>query len=29
VYIKDDPLLALLSGDERYGAMLRKMNLPE
>ena len=29
VNIKDDPLLASLSGDARYKALLRKMNLPE
>jgi hypothetical protein len=28
-FIKGDPLLRNLEGDPRYGAFLRKMNLPE
>jgi TolB-like protein/tetratricopeptide (TPR) repeat protein len=29
VYIKSDPLLKNIQSDPRYGALLRKMNLPE
>jgi len=27
--LKSDPLLASLRNDQRYGALVRKMNLPE
>ena len=29
MFVKDDPLLVSLRGDPRYGALLRKMHLPE